>query len=205
MQFKRCGSVKIDVNKMNIDLLSMSAHKFYGPKGIGALYIRNGILVEPLIVGGHQEMGLRAGTENVPSIVGMGKAIEMASKNIEAYSRKLAYLRDYFIVEVQRNIPFVRLNGHIYKRLPGNVNLSIDGINNQTLMLLLAEKGIYCSGGSACSTGQKSASHVLKAIGLPDDVANSSIRITFGEENTIDDVRYIVRALTEVVTRLRNK
>lgn len=205
MLFRQCGSVKIDVKKMNIDLLSMSAHKFYGPKGIGALYIKNGILVEPLIVGGHQENGLRAGTENVPSIVGMGKAIEMASKNIEMYSRKLAYLRDYFVVEVQRNIPFVKLNGHIYKRLPGNVNLSIDGVNNHALMLLLAEKGIYCSGGSACSTGQKSASHVLKAIGLPDDVANSSIRITFGEENTIDDVRYIVRALTEVVTRLRNK
>ncbi len=205
MQFKQFGSVKIDVKKMNIDLLSMSAHKFYGPKGIGALYIKSGILLEPLIAGGHQEKNIRAGTENVPAIVGMGKAIEVASKNIDAYSKKLAYLRDYFVFEIQRNISFVRLNGHIYKRLPGNVNISIEGVNNNTLMLLLAEKGIYCSGGSACSTGQKSASHVLKAIGLPDEVANSSIRITFGEENTIDDVKYIVKSLTEVVARLRNK
>lgn len=197
------GSVKINVSKLNIDLLSMSAHKFYGPKGIGALYIRDGIKIEPLINGGHQEKNIRAGTENVPAIVGMGTAIEIANKNINEYSKKLVYLRDYFIFEIQKNIPFVKLNGHIYKRLPGNVNLSIEGVNNQTLMLLLAEKGIFCSGGSACSTGEKSPSHVLKAIGLSDNACNSSIRITFGEENTIDDVKCIVRVLIDITSRLR--
>lgn len=197
------GSIKIDVKKMNIDMLSISAHKFYGPKGIGALYIRNGIDVEPLISGGHQEKNIRAGTENVPAIVGMGKAIELANKNINEYSKKLAYLRDYFIFEIQKNISFVRLNGHIYKRLPGNVNLSIEGVNNQTLILLLAERGIYCSGGSACNTFANNPSHVLKAIALPNEVINSSIRITFGEENTLDDVKYVVKNLTQIVERIR--
>ena len=123
----------------------------------------------------------------------MGKAIELATKNIEKYSEKLTHLRDYYIIEVQRNIPFTRLNGHIYKRLPGNANISFEGVDGGSLLLLLAEKGIYCSSASACSTGDKTPSHVLKAIGLPDDVAKGTIRMTFGEENTMDDVKYIVR------------
>lgn len=203
MRFRLYGSLKIDVKALNIDLLSLSAHKFYGPKGVGALYIRNGIEIEPLISGGHQEKNIRAGTENVAGIVGMGSAIELATKDLDMYSKKISYLRDYYIIETQRNIPFTKLNGHIYKRLPGNANLSFDGVNGETLILLLAEKGIYCSGGSACSTGDKNPSHVLKAIGLPDDIANSAIRMTFGEENTIEDVKYIVKMLKEIVKRLR--
>ncbi len=205
MLFRLYGSIKIDVNALNIDLLSLSAHKFYGPKGIGALYLRREIDIKPLISGGHQERNIRAGTENVPAIVGMGKAIELASQNIVNYSKKVSYLRDYYIIETQRNIPFTRLNGHIYKRLPGNANISFDGIKGETLLLLLAEKGIYASGASACSTGDKSPSHVLKAIGLSDEVANSAIRMTFGEENELEDVRYIIRNLKEIVERLRKK
>ena len=133
----------------------------------------------------------------------MGSAIELATKDLDIYAKKISYLRDYYIIETQRNIPFTKLNGHIYKRLPGNANLSFDGVNGETLILLLAEKGIYCSGGSACSTGDKNPSHVLKAIDLPDGIANSAIRMTFGEENTIEDVKYIVKTLKEIVKRLR--
>lgn len=199
------GCLKINVKNMNIDLLSISAHKFYGPKGIGVLYVKNGIAIKSLICGGHQENGIRAGTENVAGIVGMGKAIEIASKNIDKYSEKLTYLRDYFIVEIQRNIPFVKLNGHIYKRLPGNVNISFDGVDGGTLLLLLAEKEIYCSSASACATGAKTPSHVLRAIGLPDEIARGTIRITFGAENTIEDVKYIMKNLKEIVKRLREE
>lgn len=203
MLCKQCGSTKIDVKNLNIDLLSLSAHKFYGPKGIGALYMKKGIKIESLITGGHQENNKRAGTENVPLIVGMGKAIELANNNIEEYSKKLMYLRDYCISEIRRKIPLIKLNGHSNKRLPGNVNISFDGIDGGILLLLLAEKGIYCSSASACSTGDKMPSHVLKAIGLPDKVAKGTIRITFGCENTIEDVNYIVRVVKETVQRLR--
>lgn len=205
MQFKPFGSVKINVQKLGIDLMSMSGHKFYGPKGIGALYVRNGIKIEPLIYGGHQESGKRAGTENVPAIIGMGRAIEIATQNIDSYAERLTYMRDYLIVDIQRNIPLVRLNGHIYKRLPGNINMSFDGINGGTLLLLLAEKGIYCSSASACSTRDSAPSHVLKAIGLPDEIAKGTIRITLGEENTLDDVKYISKNIKEIVKRLREE
>lgn len=199
------GSIKINVQKLGIDLMSMSSHKFYGPKGCGALYVKSGIDIEPLICGGHQENEKRAGTENVPAIVGMGKAIEIATQNIESYAEKLTYLRDYLIVDIQRNVPLTRLNGHIYKRLPGNINISFDGINGGTLLLLLAEKGIYCSSASACSTGEKTTSHVLKAIGLPDKIAKGTIRITLGEENTLDDVKYMSKNIKEIVKRLREE
>lgn len=138
---------------------------------MGALYIKEGINVKPLINGGHQENNMRAGTENVAGIVGLGKAIELASKNIEKYSGKLIYLRDFYIREVQRNIPFVKLNGHSYKRLPGNTNISIEGVNGGTVVLLLAEQGICCSSASACNTGDNTPSHVLTALGIPDKVA----------------------------------
>lgn len=183
----------------------MSAHKFYGPKGVGALYVKSDINIKPLISGGHQENGYRAGTENIASIVGMGKAIEIANKNIEKYAEKLTRLRDYYVFEVKRNIPFVKLNGHICNRLPGNANISFEGIDGRTLLILLAEKGIYCSSASACSTGEKTPSHVLKAIGLPDEVANGTIRITFGEENTVGDAKYIIKNLKEIITRLREE
>ena len=205
MLFRLCGSLKINVQNFGIDLLSISAHKFYGPKGMGALYVREGIEIKPLICGGHQENGIRAGTENVAGIVGMGKAIEIANFNIEKYSERLTSLREFFMIEIQRNIPFVKLNGHIYKRLPGNVNISIEGIDGGAAILLLAEKGIYCSSASACATGEKTPSHVLRAIGLPDDVAKSTLRITFGEENSFDDVRYIIKNMKEIVQRMRKK
>lgn len=199
------GNIKIDVNKLNIDLLSLSAHKFYGPKGVGALYVRNGINIEPLICGGHQESGIRAGTENVMGIVGIGKAIEIADRNTEVYSKKLIDLRDYYIYEVQRNIPSVKLNGHIQKRLPGNANMSFKGINGGTLVLLLAEQGVCCSSASACSTGDPTPSHVLNAIGLTEEEAKSTIRMTFGEETTLDDIKYIVENLKKIVERQRKK
>ena len=203
MQFKQFGSIKINVQELNIDLLSLSAHKFYGPKGSGALYVKNGIEIEKLIDGGGQENNIRAGTENVAGIVGLGRAIEIANKNLESYAKKLCYLRDYYIVEVQRKIPFAKLNGHIYKRLPGNANISFEGVKNSTLVLLLAERGIFCSGGSACNTQNQNPSHVLTALGVSNDIAESSIRVTFGEENTIEDVRYIIKQLREIIKRIR--
>ena len=199
------GSLKIDVKKLGIDLLSLSAHKFYGPKGVGALYVKKGIDIKPIICGGHQENNLRAGTENVAGIVGIGKAIEIANNNLEKYLEKLTFLRNMYISEVKRNIPFAKINGHIQKRLPGNANISFDGINGGTLLLLLAEEGICCSSASACNTGSEEPSHVLKAIGLPDDVAKGTIRITFGEENTIEDVKYIIKVLKNTIERQRKK
>ena len=132
-----------------------------------------------------------------------GKAIEIATYNIEGYYEKLISLRDYFIKEMQRNIPFVKLNGHPYKRLPGNINMSIEGINGGTIVLLLAEEGIFCSSASACSTGNKTPSHVLKALGLPDDVAKGTLRMTFGEENNLDDIKYILKILQKIIKRQR--
>ena len=133
-----------------------------------------------------------------------GKAIEIATENIENYSEKLTYLRDYYIKEIQRNIPFVKLNGHPYKRLPGNINMSFEGINGGTTVLLFAEEGIFCSSASACSTGEKTLSHVLKALGLPDNVAKGTIRLTLGEENNLDDIKNILKILQKIIERQRN-
>lgn len=188
---------------MGIDLLSLSAHKFYGPKGVGAIYIKNKINIKPLISGGHQENNLRAGTENVPGIIGLGKAIEIATKNIEIYSQKIMALRDYYIMEVKNKIQNAKLNGHMYRRLPGNANFSFSGVNGGALVLLLAEQGIYCSSASACSSGESKPSHVLEAIGLPEELSKGTIRVTFGEENTIGDVKYIVKTLASVIERKR--
>ena len=143
--------------------------------------------------------------EKINTLRKMGRAIEIATQNIDSYAERLTYMRDYLIVDIQRNVPLVRLNGHIYKRLPGNINMSFDGINGGTLLLLLAEKGIYCSSASACSTGDNAPSHVLKAIGLPDEIAKGTIRITLGEENTLDDVKYISKNIKEIVKRLREE
>ena len=198
------GNIKIDVDKMNIDALSMSAHKFYGPKGVGAAFIRKGIEFDPVITGGHQEKSKRAGTENVAAIVGMGKAIELASKELEEYNKKLIDLRDYTISAIQKQIPGVILNGDIDKRLPGNINISIKGIESPSLLLMLDMKGICASSGSACSTGSIEPSHVLKAIGLPNHIAKGSLRISYGEENTLEDAKYIVDTLKDIVEKLRN-
>lgn len=199
------GNIKIDVRQLNIDALSMSAHKFYGPKGVGAAYIKNGIKFEPVIYGGHQELQKRAGTENIPGIVGIGKAIEIANKNIDEYNQKLTKIRDYFIQKVTKEIDRVKVNGTMEKRLPGNVNITIAGVDGESALLMLDMEGICASSGSACTAGSIDPSHVLTAIGLNSDEAKCSIRFTFGDENTIDDVDYIVDKLIYITKKLRKK
>lgn len=198
-----CGNIPIDVKKMGIDLLSMSGHKLYGPKGIGVLYVEDKIELDSLIDGGHQEKGFRAGTENVPGIVGLGTACKLANENLITHMKYLKKLRDYYISEVERKIPDVILNGSRQKRLPGNANFSFKGTNASGILLKLDELGISVSSGSACSTGDISPSHVLTSIGLDEDMAKSAIRATFGEDNTIDDVDYLVYNLEKIVNELR--
>jgi cysteine desulfurase len=197
------GNIKINVSELNVDMLSMSAHKFYGPKGVGALYVRKGIKLTSFMHGGAQERGRRASTENVPGIVGLAKALELADRNTEQYNRKLVALRDRTIEEIEKKIPYVRLNGHREKRLPGNVNFSFEFIEGESLLLMLDLKGIAASSGSACTSGSLDPSHVLLAIGLPHEKAHGSLRITFGEENTDEDVDYLMEVLPEIVQRLR--
>ncbi len=197
------GNVKIDVNEMGIDLLSMSAHKFYGPKGVGALYVKEGINFSKLQDGGHQEKDKRAGTENVAGIVGLGKAIEVAYRNIDKYNEKLTFLRDYYISQVEEKISDIKVNGDRINRLPGNANISFKGIEGEALLLNLDMKGICASSGSACSTGSLNPSHVLMAIGLPHEIAHGSLRVTFGDDNTKEDVDYLVESLVEIVAKLR--
>ena len=196
-----CGNIPIDVQKMGIDSLSLSGHKINAPKGIGALYVKKGIEFEKFIDGGHQENDKRAGTENVAEIVGLGKACEIAKNNLENHMKYLKELRDYFITQVEENIPDVKLNGDREKRLPGNTNFSFKGIKGETLLLKLDEIGICASTGSACSSGIEASSHVLTAIGLSNELANSSLRVTFGEENTKEDVNYLIKNLIEIINR----
>lgn len=197
------GNVKINVEEMNIDLLSMSAHKFYGPKGVGALYVREGVKLERIQDGGHQEKNKRAGTENIAGIVGLGKAIELAYENLEGYNEKLTKLREDYFSQVQEKIPEIKINGDREKRLPGNANISFSGIEGEELLLKLDERGICSSTGSACSSGMPNPSHVLLAIGLPKELAYGSLRITIGEENTKEDIDFLVEQLVEIVSRLR--
>ncbi len=197
------GSVPIDVNDLNVDLLSMSAHKLYGPKGVGALYIRKGVKISSFIHGGAQERGRRASTENVAGIVGLGEAIKIATENMEENNKKLMSLRDRTIEEVLEKIPYTRLNGDRYKRLPGNVNFSFEFIEGESLLLMLDMKGIAASSGSACTSGSLDPSHVLLAIGLPHEIAHGSLRITFGKDNTHEDIDALMDVLPEIVGRLR--
>lgn len=197
------GSIPVDVNDLGVDLLSLSGHKFYGPKGVGVLYIKNGTKISPLINGGGQEKGKRAGTENVANIVGIGKAIELATKDIPTYSRHLQELRDMTTEEILKTIPHSRLNGHKEKRLPGNVNISFEYIEGESILLMLDSKGIAASSGSACTSGSLDPSHVLLAIGLPHEIAHGSLRLTFGEENTKDDVKYLLEILPPIIEKLR--
>jgi cysteine desulfurase len=198
------GNVAIDVNEMNIDLLSLSGHKFYGPKGVGALFVRKGVKITSFMHGGAQERGRRASTENVPAIVGLGKAIELAMQDMEEYNKKLIALRDKTIAEVEKRIPFVKLNGDRQKRLPGNINFSFEFIEGESLLLLLDMKGVAASSGSACTSGSLDPSHVLLAIGLPHEKAHGSLRITFGRDNTEEDVDYLIEILPGIVQRLRD-
>ena len=196
------GHVKIDVEEMNIDMLSLSAHKFYGPKGVGALYVRKGIPLFSLIEGGAQERSRRAGTENIPGIAGMAKAILLAAERLEengVYERKL---RDA-LIEGLSKIPHAALNGDSEKRLPGNVNFCFEGIEGESLLLLLDAKGIEASSGSACTSGSLDPSHVLLAIGRPHEVAHGSLRLTLSPENTMEEVEYMIREIAGVVEYLR--
>ena len=198
------GNVKIDVQKMNIDSLSMSAHKFYGPKGIGALYVRKGIKFNKFINGGHQERNKRAGTENVAGIVGLGKAIEIAYEKLDEHNKKIKELRDYYVEQVKKKIPYIKINGDMEKRLPGNSNISFRFIEGEGLLLNLDLKGIYASSGSACTSGSLDPSHVLLAIGLPHEIAHGSLRISIGKYNTKEEIDYLVNNLVEIVNRLRD-
>ncbi|MDU1320552.1 MAG: cysteine desulfurase NifS [Clostridium botulinum] len=199
------GHVDIDVKDMNIDLLSMSAHKFYGPKGVGALYIRNGVKIQNLIHGGGQERGKRASTENIAGIVGLGKAIELAIENMPEENKKLANLRGKLIKEVEKRIPEVKLNGprDMSKRLPNNVNISFIGIEGETLLLDLDMNGIFGSTGSACASASLDPSHVLLSIGLPHEVAHGSLRLSLGDKNTEEDIDYVLEVLPKIIKQRR--
>ena len=194
-----CGNIPIDVQKMGIDALSLSGHKLYAPKGIGALYVKNGIEFERFMDGGHQERNKRAGTENVAGIVGLGKACELANQNLRAHIEHLKNLREYFILQVQEKIPGAKLNGAKEERLPGNANFSFQNIEGETLLFKLDEKGICASSGSACTSGSTTPSHVLTAIGLPSDFAKGTLRISFGEDNTKEDIDFLVAELVKIV------
>ena len=198
-----CGNMYIDVEKMGIDALSLSGHKINAPKGIGALYVKSGIEFEKFIDGGHQENNKRAGTENVAQIVGLGKACEIARENLDNHMKYLQELRDYYINEVESRIPNVKLNGDRKMRLPGNANFSFKGVSGETLLLKLDEREMCASTGSACSSGSPEPSHVLIAIGLSKEDANSSLRTTFGEINTKEDVKELADSLVEIVEDLR--
>ncbi len=195
------GHIDIDVNKLNIDSLSLSGHKIYGPKGIGALYIRKGVKCDPLILGGHQERDHRAGTENVAGIVGLGKAIELLN---DLDNELISQLRDHTLYRITNEISGVTVNGSMEHRLPNNINVSIDGISGDALLFNLDLKGICVSSGSACSSGSLEPSHVLTAIGVPEKLAKSSLRITLGKYNTLEECDFLVDVLKEIVLRLRN-
>ena len=195
------GNMPIDVEKMKIDMLSLSGHKINAPKGIGALYLKNGINVEKYINGGHQERNQRAGTENVAGIVGLGKACELSNKNMNTHIRNLSKIRDYYLNKLQKEMPQkIRINGGMENRLPGNANVSFAGVDASEMIFKLDEKGICVSSGSACSSGNTTPSHVLTAINVPEEYLNSAIRTTFGDTNTFEQVDYLVKVIKNLVT-----
>lgn len=199
------GHIEIDVKEMNIDLLSLAAHKFYGPKGIGALYIRRGVRIDNLIHGGAQERNRRAGTENIASIVGLGKAIEMATTDIEEKTKRLNALRDKLIDGLLEKVPYTRLNGPRYEgRLNNNVNICFNFIEGEGILLWLDEAGICASSGSACTSGSLDPSHVLLSIGLPHEVAHGSLRLTIGDGTTEEEVDYVLEQVPPIIERLRS-
>lgn len=198
------GNIKIDVNEMNIDLLSTSAHKLHGPKGIGFLYVSKGIMLNPLIHGGSQERGKRAGTTNAPLIIGFKKAVELKFKDMEKNNKYVTELRDYLIKRIENEIPYCKLNGSRDKRLPGNINFSFIFIEGEGMLLKLDALGICASSGSACTSGSLDPSHVLLAIGLPHATAHGSLRISINEENTKEEIDYLVDNLNKIIKDLRD-
>lgn len=197
------GNIEINAETLGADLISVSAHKIYGPKGVGALYIKKGIKINPLLHGGAQEKRRRAGTENLPGIIGFGKAAEIASQNIADHNKHLINLRDQLIDKLMKKIPYTRLNGHPTKRLPGNVNMSFEFIEGESLLLSLDMVGIAGSSGSACTSGSLDPSHVLMAIGLSHEIAHGSLRLTVGTPTTQEEIDYVVEKLPPIVERLR--
>ncbi len=198
------GHVPIDVVAMNIDMLSVSAHKFHGPKGVGVLYIRKGVRIPSLIIGGGQEKKRRAGTENVPGIVGLATALKLANAHMQENAERVGALRDKLIRGISERIPDVKLNGHPTKRLPNNVNFSIRYIEGESILLMLDINGIAASSGSACTSGSLDPSHVLLAMGLPHEVAHGSLRLTLSEFTTEDEIDYVLDLLPQIVQRLRD-
>ena len=198
------GQVAINVDECNIDMLSASGHKLNGPKGIGFLYIRKGVKIRSFVHGGGQERKRRAGTENVPGIVGIGTATARAVRTMEERTKKEAELRDYLISRVLEEVPYTKLNGHPEKRLPNNANFSFRFIEGESLLIMLDMKGICASSGSACTSGSLDPSHVLLAIGLPHEIAHGSLRLTLSEETTKEEIDYVVESIKEIVTKLRN-
>lgn len=198
------GHIPIDVNEMNIDMLSASGHKFNGPKGIGILYIRKGVKIRSFIHGGTQERNRRAGTSNVPGIVGFGKAAQSAGEAMERRNSYETNLRDYLIKRVLDEIPYSRLNGHVTDRLPNNANFCFRFIEGESMLILLDQLGICASSGSACTSGSLDPSHVLLAIGLPHEIAHGSLRLTLSEETTQEDIDFVVEELKKIIARLRS-
>lgn len=198
------GHIPINVDNENIDMLSASAHKLHGPKGIGFLYIRKGIKMGSFIHGGAQERSRRAGTHNVPGIVGMGKAAELAMEHMKENMENQIRVRDYFIENVQKEIPHVKVNGDLKRRLPNNINVCFRFIEGESMLIMLDMKGICASSGSACTSGSLEPSHVLLAIGLPHETAHGSLRLTISEETTTEDMDYVLRELKAIVGRLRD-
>ena len=197
------GTLEVNVKELGADMLSLSGHKFYGPKGVGVLYVRSGLKLARLVAGGHQERGMRGGTTNVPGIVGLAEALRLSQEHLHENAAYVAGLRDRFVARVQGEIPFVKYNGHPENRLPGNANFSFRYIEGESLLFSLDLAGIAVSSGSACSSGSLEPSHVLLAMGVPEGLAHGSIRFSFGRENTAGEVDYAVDRLKEIVVRLR--
>ncbi|WP_091935026.1 cysteine desulfurase NifS [Methanolobus profundi] len=197
------GKVPVNVDDLGVDMLSISSHKIHGPKGAGALYVRKGTVIEPIVFGGNHERGLRSGTENIPGIVGLGKAMSLASELLGTDAKHMQEMRDSLISRVFDALPDVRLNGHPTQRLPNNVNLSFKYVEGESMLMMLDMKGIAVSTGSACSSKSMNASHVLTSLKLEDDYIHGSLRISLGKENTMEDVDYVVESLKEIVLKLR--
>lgn len=200
-----CGQIPIDVKESRIDLLSASAHKFRGPKGVGFLYVRKDLPLQSLLKGGGQERGFRAGTENVPGIIGMGKALEIANQTMDRRRKKETMLRDYLMRRIIEEIPYARINGHRWFRLPNNVNVSFRFVNSESLLVLLDMEQVCASGGSACNAGSSAPSHVIEAIRVPEDYKNGVLRLTLGEENTMEEMNRVVSILKNKIEELRRE
>jgi cysteine desulfurase len=197
------GFLELDVQKLGVDMMTINSSKIYGPKGVGALYLRQGVRIKPLLYGGGQEKGLHSGTENVPGVIGFAKALELIDANKAAENKRLMGLQHYFLAEIKKRLPDAQLNGHATKRLPNNINLSFPGVEAEALVLLLDELGIACATGAACDTQSSDPSHVMAALGLSAEQARSALRLTMGKRTSKTDLEYVVRSLVAVVKRLQ--